>query len=201
GARAAARRRPQPPPAAPGWTRGLAERALQPVEEPVVLVVGLFAGGLAEAAEQVALLLGQAAGDGDVDPHVLVAAPEALEHGHSFPAEDAHRAGLRARFELELSLTVEGRHGDLRAERRLGHRQRHARIDVVALTDEVAVRAHGDAHVDVAGAGTRRAGMALARDADALAVVNPGRNVDVERALLDDTALAAALAARCLDHP
>src|SRR5262249_23560683 len=103
--------------------------------------------------------------------------------------------------ELELSLAVEGRHGDLRAERRLGHRQRHARIDVVALADEVAVRAHGDAHVDVAGAGTRRAGMALARDADALAVVNPGRGVDVERAPPDDTALAAALAARCLDHP
>ena len=50
-------------------------------------VVRLGAGRLAEAAQQVALLLGQAARDGDVDAHVLVAAAEALQHRHALAAQ------------------------------------------------------------------------------------------------------------------
>ena len=42
--------------------------------------------------------------------------------------------------------------------------------------------------------------MALAGEADLLAVVDSGRNLDLERSLLDDPARALALPARMLDH-
>src|SRR6266576_635149 len=52
---------------------------------------------------------------------------------------------------------------------------------------------------DVAGAGAASAGMALAGDPNLLAVMDPGRDLDLERSLLDDPALAAAVGAGLLD--
>ena len=52
---------------------------------------------VSNAVEQLALLVGQLARDGDVDEHPVVAAAEALEHGMPLAAQHAHLAGLRAR--------------------------------------------------------------------------------------------------------
>ena len=57
-------------------------------------------------------------------------------------------------------------------------------IDVVALAHEARVGLDADEHVHVAGTAAERARMALAGDADALTVVDPGRNLDVERSRL-----------------
>ena len=54
-------------------------------------------------------------------------------------------------------------------------------------------------HVGVAGARTERACVALARQPDALAVVDAGRDVDVELALLEYATGALALPTRRLD--
>ena len=71
-----------------------------------------------------------------------------------------------------------------RAERRLRHRQGDGRDHVVALAHEAAVGPHADVDVDVAGAAAEHAGVALARQADALAVVDARRHLDLERPLL-----------------
>src|SRR6185312_7016512 len=71
-----------------------------------------------------------------------------------------------------------------RPQRRLGHRQVHARDDVVAVAHEASVRAHVHQNVRVAGTPPDLAGVALARQADPLAVMDAGRNVDVEHPLL-----------------
>ena len=87
---------------------------------------------------------------------------------------------------------VERLDGHRRAERRLDDRQVDLREDVVALAHEALVRLDVDEHVDVAGAAAERAGVAFAGDADALAVVDAGRDLDVERPRLRDAPRAAA---------
>src|SRR5439155_25509710 len=153
-----------------------------------------------ELLERAPLLVGQVARDEHVDEHPVVATPEALQHGHSLPMQHDDRSGLRPRVERELGLAVERRQLDGRAERGLRHRQVDSREDVVALPDEARFGPNAHLDVDVAGAaaGTR---MAAARQADPLAVVDPGRDLDGERALLDDAARAPAVAARLLDPP
>ena len=62
------------------------------------------------------------------------------------------------------------------AERRLDDREVDLGEDVVALAHEAVVRADVDEDVGVARAAAERAGVALAGDADALAVVDAGRD-------------------------
>jgi hypothetical protein len=54
--------------------------------------------------------------------------------------------------------------------------------------------------IDIARAAAELPGMALAGEADALPVVNPGRNVDLERTLLRPTPCSLAVrTGRCHD--
>ena len=112
----------------------------------------------------------------------MVAVPEALEHRHPLPAENADVAGLGARLEVELLGAFEGVDHDLRPDRGLDDRQVDLREDVVPLTHEALVRPDVHMDVSVAVAAAERAGMAFARDPDPLAVVDPGRDLDVELA-------------------
>src|SRR5581483_9418644 len=102
---------------------------------------------------------------------------------------------------LELLVAVEGRDLDRRAERGLGHRQVDGRVDVVALAHEAWVGSHVDAHVCVPCARAEDAGVPLAGEADLLAVVDAGWNLDVQPALFDDAAGALADRAWRLDAP
>ena len=130
----------------------------------------------------------------------MIAAAEALQDRHAAAAQDTSLAGLRAGTELQLGVAVEGRHGERRAERSLRHRQVDGREDVVALAHEPLVAADSDEDVRIARGAADRAGVSLTRDPDPLPVVDPGRDLHVERALLDDPAGAAAVLAGMLDH-
>ena len=57
------------------------------------MVIGVVVAQLLELVEQPALLVGQAARDGDVDEHAMVAVPEALQHRHPLAAEHATSPG------------------------------------------------------------------------------------------------------------
>src|SRR5579862_9566013 len=178
-----------------------AEGALDLVEEALVRLVGPLVGVPVEFLEQAPLLVGQMARDDDVHEHALVAASVPVKHGHAFAAEHHDRAGLRPRVELELLVAVEGRDLDRRAECGLGHRQVDGRVDVVALAHEAWVGSHVDAHVCVPCARAEDAGVPLAGEADLLAVVDAGWNLDVQPALFDDAAGALADRAWRLDAP
>ena len=81
------------------------------------------------------------------------------------------------------------RHGG--AERGLRQGQVDGRVDVVAPRARIARRGRMCApDVDVPGAAADSPGVALAGHADPLAVVDPRRDVDLERSLLDDAARA-----------
>src|SRR5439155_4708022 len=89
--------------------------------------------------------------------------------------------------------------GHLRAERRLGHGQLDRREDVVALAHEARVGPNTNQDVDVAGAAAEHARVAFARDADPLPVVDAGRDLHLDRTLVERAPRALALLAELLD--
>src|SRR5919197_1334442 len=97
-----------------------------------------------------------------------------------------------------LDLAFERRHPDGRPQCRLRDRQIDRRVDVIAFSHEAFVRADANLDVDVSGPAAQCAGVSLAAQADALTVMDAGRDLDLERALLDHAAGAAALLARIL---
>ena len=168
-------------------------------KSPFGLAVRALVGMLVELAQKAALLVAEVARYEDVDEDPLVAAAAPLQDGHATAAEDDDLARLRPRRQLELLLPVERRDCERGAERGLRERQVDGRVDVVALAHEALVGTDPHLDVDVAGRAADEPGVPLAAQADLLAVVDPRRDVDRQRPLLDDAAGAAALGARLLD--
>src|SRR5699024_5756144 len=84
-------------------------------------------------------------------------------------------------------------------QRGLRKRDRDLDVNVLPLAGEDRVRPDGHGHEQVARRAAVDARIALPALLDGLAVVDAGRNVDLELALLAHTALPAALAARLAD--
>ncbi len=122
-----------------------------------------------------------------------------LHRGHALPPQNPDVAGLSAGWNLDLDLAVRARHRQRRPEGRLRHRQLDGSVEVVAVALDAFLRLHANLDEEVAGRAAERALVALAPDSDALAVVDPGRNVDVERSVAQRAAEAVAIRARRLD--
>src|SRR5439155_19003633 len=178
-----------------------AEGALQFLEEALVGPVRLVRRMPLELLEQSPLLVCEPPRHDDVDEHAVIAAAEALQHRHPASREDAEFARLRARRKLELDRAGERVGLKRRAERGLGNRQVDRGEYVVALAHEAGVRLHAHTNVDVACTAARVPGVPFARDADLLSVVNAGRDLHFQPALLEHTARAVTLRARCVDDP
>src|SRR3954447_8038250 len=185
--------------AKPAPDGALAERALELAEEPFGLPVRALVGALVELAQEAALLVVEVVRHEDVDKDPLVAAAVALQDRHAAPAQDDDLARLRPRRQLELLLPVERRDRERGAERGLRERQVDGRVDVVAFAHESLVGTDLHLDIDVAGPPADEPGVPRAGQADLLAVVDPRRDLDRQRPLLDDAAGAATLGARPLD--
>src|SRR5690606_22919330 len=143
--------------------------------------------GLAEGLEQFALL-GVEPGrrlDLDLDDHVAKAAAVHARHAGAALAELL--AGLRAGRDQDLvHRLVEPGHLDAAAERGGGEADRAARVQGRAVALEEVVPGEVDEDVEVARRAAAHPGLALAGEADAGALVDPGGNVDLELAALLD---------------
>ena len=91
-------------------------------------------------------------------------------------------------------------HTKVRAEHRLDVADRHGQREVVALAPEDGVGPHPDQQMQVAGRPAALARLAPPGQPDALTVVDPGRDADVERTGLGDPAGAPALGTLLVDH-
>ena len=168
-----------------------------------------------ELLQQLALLAAQPSRDDDVGHHAQVAAAaRAPQARHPVAAHGEDVAGLRSRRHLDLDVAVQRRHRQLGAQR--GQRGGHVEDghEVVAVAQEALIGRDPHEHVEVAGRAAALAGVAAPGEADALAVGDPGRDVDTQRApahlapaavaalarLLGDAALAVADVARHLAH-
>src|SRR4029077_4794293 len=176
-----------------------AEGALELAEQAFGLAVCAFVGMLVELVQQAPLLVRQTAGYEDVDEDALVAAATALQDRHAAAVQDGDLAGLRSGRKLDLFLAVEGRDRESGPERSLREGQVGGRVDVVSLAHEPLVGTDVNFEIDVSRLAACRPGVTLAAQPDPLAVVDSGRDLDRERALLDDTSRAPALGAPVLD--
>src|SRR5262249_33509823 len=86
------------------------------------------------------------------------------------------------------------------AERGRGHGDRHAAMRVGAVALKELVRRQRQEDVEIAGGPAAHAGFALARQANARAVLDAGRNVDRQRALARDAARPRTGRAGIVDH-
>src|SRR5205807_3454724 len=75
----------------------------------------------------------------------------------------------------------------------------HGRVDVVPLAHEARMRADPDQNVEVARLAAEQSRMSCAGEPDPLAVVDAGRNFDLDRALVEHASVAAAPGAGMLD--
>ena len=107
---------------------------------------------------------------------------------------------LRAFGQLDLGLAAERRHLDRAAERRARHADRHRAMEIVAISLEDVVRLHADLDVEIAVRAAVRPRLAVAARADPHALVDAGRNLDLERLVLLEAALAVAGRARLGDE-
>ena len=101
-------------------------------------------------------------------PHAVALDPQPLAAG-------------RVRRHGERDRALRRRHVDLRAQRRLGQRDRHAHVEPIARAAKVRMRADVNREQDVAGRRVARSRLALAAKANLLAVVDAGRNLHVDR--------------------
>ena len=116
--------------------------------------------------------------------------------GHPAAAQLEHSARLRARGHHEVFGAIERVEGEMRAERRLGERDRDLADEIVPFAREPIVRT--DAHVDVQVTRRSTAGpdRAAAGEPQRGAVVDARGDVDLIGALLDGAPVAATCRAR-----
>ena len=148
--------------------------------------------------EQLALAIGEV-GRGDdarAGQQIAAFALAASQLGHALPAQSEAAAALRFGGNRQGDFAGRGRHLDLAAED--GGRDRNVDVgpQIVAVALEAAVGSDGDDEVDVARRAAVQARSALAGHAHALAGVDTGRDVDLER--LGAAHEAGAVAGRAL---
>src|SRR5262249_47799889 len=123
------------------------------------------------------------------------------QNRHSLAVQAEPPPRLRSFRHLHARLAaVDGGHLEFAAERRLHHRDRHAAMQIGAVALEERVRRQREEDVEIAGRPAAHAGLAFAREPDARAILDTGRNVDRERALAGDAARAGAGRTRTVDH-
>src|SRR5690606_32629438 len=156
-------------------------------------------GGL-ELLQQFALLGGEV--DRGLHHHaaVEVARGAAAHRTHALAAQAEGLAGLGLGRDPDLDLAAQGGHRDHVAQRGLGDADRHLAVQVVAVAGEDRMLAHAHFDVEVARRGAGRAGLALAGQADAVAAVHAGGDLDREDPLVLHAPGAMALAARVAHH-
>ena len=112
--------------------------------------------------------------------------------GYALLAEAEFLAGLGAGGDLELGAAVDGGDVDLGAESGLGHGDGDGGEDVVGDAVEDGMRAGFDDQEEVAVGASVGAGVALAGEADALAVAGAGLDAELERLAAGDDAGSVA---------
>src|SRR4029079_2114042 len=147
-----------------------------------------------------ALLVGQIARDVDHEAVVDVAAPDAGQRRRALAAQSLHGPVLGPTRHAQLLRAVQRRHLDVGAAQRLGDRDRHLDLEVVALAPEHRRLADVRDDVEVAGRAAAQPGLALAGEPDPRALLAARRDFHAVLLELGQPALAVAGRAGILDH-
>ena len=115
---------------------------------------------------------------------------------HTLATQAELLASLGAFRNLQLHATIKGRHFQLTTQGGIGVADGHFAVQVLAVALEDLVLTHTDHHVQVASRATMGTGLALAREADAVAGIDTCRHLDRQRLVFFDTPFAVARGAR-----
>jgi hypothetical protein len=175
-------------------SEGSGEEVPHAIEERLLLVGDVGnRKGLGELLHERALLRVEAGRDDHPDENVEVSPPPSAELGHALASKAEDAAGLGALGDGQLRL-VTAEHGNLQGgtEGGLGKADRDLAEEMGAVAPEELVVRDPEDDVEVAGGATLGSPLALAGDPELGAVVDAGGNLDLERALGLDLALAVA---------
>src|SRR5574344_2192783 len=182
-------------------------RELVPVREKDLGLVGEGLGlgeavGLDELLELLqgrALLAVEVRGDFEDDVRLEVAGRSAAEARNALAAEPEDLAVRSARGQLELRGSLGRGDVDFAAERRENRGDGDLDREVESVPLEDVAFADADEHIEVAVLAAAESAGPLPRKAETRAVVDAGRDLEVDLAALGDVSGAAARAARLLD--
>lgn len=119
---------------------------------------------------------------------------------HTSAAQHALFAVLNARWHFDIDLARQGGHAHSAAEDGHAHGQRHVNVHVDAFAAEQLVRRDVDLQVEVPWWTALGSRVALALQADVVALVDARGDLDAQRLQLFFHARALAHAARLFDH-
>src|SRR3569833_532855 len=176
-------------------------RAFERFEEALAFRAFIAGLGCAELLEDLLLFLAELGRrlDHDLGDQIAAAAP--LQHRHARAAAAQLLVALDAGRDLDrVDLAIEPGDFDRAAERGGGEADRHTGEQRGSFTLEHFVRLDVDKDVQIARRRALRPRLALAGQTDAGAVVDPRRDVDLERLQLVRPAFTAALLAGVLDR-
>lgn len=125
--------------------------------------------------------------------------PPAVHIAYALVPQTEYRTRLGAFRHGVAGLAVDGGNGDLVAQHRLGEGDGDLAPNVEAVTLEQRVGPHCDGNCHIAGRAVVDALVTLTAHQESLAVVDTGRDIDLQLPADADTALAAALLTGVLD--
>src|SRR5579871_1486864 len=160
------------------------------------MAVAALGGQSFELAQQLFLPLGEIDRRLDDDVAVQIAVVRRAQGLDALAAQAERLAALCFRRDLDVRGAVQRRQVDLPAERGGGEAHRHLAVEVGRVALEYRVGLDGDLHIEVAGRAAVHPGLAFAAQPDAVAFVDAGRDLDVERLVRLETARPLALRAR-----
>ena len=124
----------------------------------------------------------------------------AIQDWHAFAAQAEDLAGLCFVRNAQAGGTVQSRDVNVATQGSGGHGDGDLTMQVITVALEDVVLLDADLDVEIARRAATHARLALAGEPDARAVLDARRNVDGERALLGDAALARTGVAGVRDH-
>src|SRR5690606_54802 len=156
--------------------------------------------GRVELAQHGLLLVAQANRRLDGDMRVEIARIRRAQPFDSLAAQPEGLAGLGAFRQFDLGPPGQGGHPHFTAERRGCHGDGNLAMEVIAIALEYCMLPDPDLDEEIPGRATIDARLAIAGRADAHAVLDPGRYVDLEGLLLLDAPLPVARRAWLGNH-
>src|SRR5690349_4855517 len=177
---------------------GSAQQLLHPLDERAGERAAVFFGRGLERFERFALLGVELLRYFEDEPVARVAGATLAQARHAATPQPQHLLRLAARRDFELVGAVQDGHVEVRAQRELRERDGQIDQEIGAVPREDDVVADTDEHVEVAGRASVDAGAALAGEAQLHAVVDAGRNLDVQHVVAALAPLAATVMTRAL---
>ena len=151
--------------------------------------------------DELPLLKAEFLRDNDLEMHMQIATPAAVDIGHAGAVNSEDLSRLGPGRDLDGGILLQNRHHlDVGAQYRLVDRNRKLHVEVVIVPFENIVRCHSNDDKKITSSAAERSALPLPRQPETHAVVHTGRHVDLQgRFALDPSPPAAGFTRVAVD--